>query len=214
MKEQPKSKFRFLLIAGLLLLAISAVSFTVLAQNDRFAVPWWSIDGGGGKSQGTRFGVTGPIGQPDAGYGESATYTLTGGFWAGIPRGISLFLPVIRDRLSSCYFLPTETEPNNSASQANGPLCAGLTVTGTPLDADDYFYLQSGSSGNITIDLTNHTGSGVQLLLYDEAFSVLVQDAAPPYSISYNGPAGKYNIRIFTESGYNNTEYSMIVNFP
>jgi hypothetical protein len=43
----------------------------------------WTVDGGGGRSQGARYALTGTVGQPDAIpllYG--GRYRLGGGFWA------------------------------------------------------------------------------------------------------------------------------------
>lgn len=50
-----------------------------------FNIDWFSIDGGGGKSTGGGFELTGTIGQHDASAANVMTgggYTLTGGFWA------------------------------------------------------------------------------------------------------------------------------------
>ena len=42
-----------------------------------------SIDGGGDRSEGGIYTLTGSIGQPDAGALAGADYLLAGGFWAG-----------------------------------------------------------------------------------------------------------------------------------
>jgi hypothetical protein len=48
-----------------------------------FAVPWFSIDGGGGTtSTGGVFSVTGTVGQPDAGRLSGGSFALVGGFEA------------------------------------------------------------------------------------------------------------------------------------
>jgi hypothetical protein len=49
------------------------------AQN--FAVPWHTVDGGGGTSTGGIYSVSGTIGQPDAGVLRGGNYALLGGFW-------------------------------------------------------------------------------------------------------------------------------------
>ena len=51
------------------------------ATAGEFAVPWHSIDGGGGAATGNGFRVTGTIGQPDAGRLTNAAYVVGGGFW-------------------------------------------------------------------------------------------------------------------------------------
>lgn len=42
---------------------------------------WNTFDGGGGRSSGGLFVVTGTIGQPDAGFMSAGEFALGGGFW-------------------------------------------------------------------------------------------------------------------------------------
>jgi hypothetical protein len=57
----------------------SVLCLPALAQ---FAVPWHTIDGGGGTSTGGVYSVNGTIGQPDAGGPmTNGPFSLTGGFW-------------------------------------------------------------------------------------------------------------------------------------
>ena len=75
-----KTQFRLQLddwkIGGLLLfLAVSPLP----AQD--FTIDWFTMDGGGGKSTGGVYAVTGTVGQPDAGTLAGGDYTLAGGFW-------------------------------------------------------------------------------------------------------------------------------------
>ena len=51
----------------------------------QYEISWHTIDGGGGKSTGGQYIVTGTIAQPDATYSESGPYELLGGFWPGEP---------------------------------------------------------------------------------------------------------------------------------
>jgi hypothetical protein len=46
-----------------------------------FALPWSTIDGGGGSSSGGSFSLAGTIGQPDAGNLLGGPFTLLGGYW-------------------------------------------------------------------------------------------------------------------------------------
>lgn len=58
----------------------SPLGFVALAQ---YAIPWHTIDGGGGRSPGGIYSVTGTIGQLDAGGPmTNGQYAVTGGFWA------------------------------------------------------------------------------------------------------------------------------------
>ena len=45
------------------------------------SLTWWATDGGGGVGRSTHYTLHSTIGQPDAGVGGSASYTLVGGYW-------------------------------------------------------------------------------------------------------------------------------------
>ena len=62
-----------------ILLAIGVMTGFAFAQLD---IPWSTVDGGGGMSEGGEFRVSGTIGQPDAQYGMTGgVFTVDGGFW-------------------------------------------------------------------------------------------------------------------------------------
>jgi hypothetical protein len=89
-----------ILVAGLLAAASSARAEPSVVTYD---LSWNTIDGGGGTSNGNgpngSYSLSGTIGQPDAGTLSSNgnTYTLAGGFWAGVFEAIQrLFLPLVR----------------------------------------------------------------------------------------------------------------------
>jgi len=111
-----------------------------------------------------------------------------------------------------------EHEPNNSRSNANGPLISGKSYCGYPNDDWDCFKISVGTAGKITADLTNHTGQGVWLLLSDQDGQLVASDPAPPYHIEYIVPSarcGQYYICIYTKSGYNShTPYILRPTFP
>jgi hypothetical protein len=55
-----------------------------------YAVARWTIDGGGGRSSGGTYMVSGTIAQPDADPLQPSTggsYAITGGFWPGMVQG-------------------------------------------------------------------------------------------------------------------------------
>lgn len=74
-----------------LLLAITLAGFVgrgIRAAPDSpaaaFSLPWWTVDGGGGSSQGGVYTLRGSAGQADASAASSGgVYSLRGGFWAG-----------------------------------------------------------------------------------------------------------------------------------
>jgi hypothetical protein len=67
-----------------LTLIIAVLVLTSVAYGD-YQIVWSTIDGGGGRSAGEQYVLTGTIGQPDAGYSEGGGYELLGGFWPGGP---------------------------------------------------------------------------------------------------------------------------------
>ena len=70
---------RKFLLALTVFLLLSAVAFT---YSQSYEMKWWSIDGGGAKSSGGSYAITGAIGQPDTGEAmSSGPYNLDGGFW-------------------------------------------------------------------------------------------------------------------------------------
>lgn len=50
-----------------------------------YAIEWHTIDGGGGRSAGGPYVLTGTIAQPDADWAEGGGYEVLGGFWPGGP---------------------------------------------------------------------------------------------------------------------------------
>ena len=64
----------------LLMLCIGAV---VPSAPGQYELSWYTIDGGGGRSSGGPYVLTGTIGQPDADWSEGGDFELLGGFWPG-----------------------------------------------------------------------------------------------------------------------------------
>lgn len=80
------------LILGMLLTA------SALAAPQAFSLDWWTVDSGGGTSQGNHYSLTGTIAQPEAGRLLTGdTFTLAGGFWGiGLPyAGEQVYLPIV-----------------------------------------------------------------------------------------------------------------------
>ena len=206
-------------LAAFILLTLLTILQAVRAGTDApYAIDWWTIDAGGGTSAGGGYSLSGTIGQAETGTLHSGSYTLVGGYWAGILIALEkLHLPFVVNNFVSYFEGPFEQEPNNTADQANGLLRSGRVYQGYPNDANDYFAFKTTSTGIITVDLTNHTGAGVQVLLYgqDQSQGYVAIDQTPPHHFDYSGPPGLYRLRIYTELGYNTTSpYSLTVTFP
>ena len=85
----PNTRLDFVSLTGAMPGSMGTLAFYGPALDDvsvvpyeRYALDWWTVDGGGDTSGGDRYTVSGTIGQPDA--GETMTngqYSLTGGFW-------------------------------------------------------------------------------------------------------------------------------------
>jgi hypothetical protein len=83
------------LVASLVLILVSAV----LAAPETLDLSWWTVDGGGGASQGGGYTLNSTTGQPDAGILMSGeVYSLAGGYWgfgAQHRDGEKIFLPLV-----------------------------------------------------------------------------------------------------------------------
>lgn len=56
------------------------------APADTTDIDWWTVDGGGGRSAGSGFALTGTVAQLDAGQPMSGgDFTFAGGLWTGDP---------------------------------------------------------------------------------------------------------------------------------
>ncbi len=88
---------RFLRVSLLALLAL-LIPLAALAAAGGYALPWWTVDAGGGSSSGGNYTLNGTLAQPDAGTLTGGSYALEGGFWSGAapsPEGRTIFLPLV-----------------------------------------------------------------------------------------------------------------------
>ena len=89
-----KTLFVFALLV--LVAATTLVAATAEPLATQFSVPWWTVDGGGGTSQGGVYILSGSVGQPDAGQSGGGVYELSGGFWNVTQRHYWVSLPLLR----------------------------------------------------------------------------------------------------------------------
>jgi hypothetical protein len=87
-------------------LIFAALVFVSVANGD-YQIVWSTFDGGGGRSSGGQYVLTGTIGQPDAGYSAGGNFELLGGFWPGGPLCLVDFEEFA---LFAEYWLETGTE--------------------------------------------------------------------------------------------------------
>jgi hypothetical protein len=126
------------------------------------------------------------------------------------------YMPLILKDYVNYYVGPWESEPNDSAAQANGPLVSGQDYYGQTDDADDYYSAYLRSSGHISVGLTTPLTVGLQLsLLYGSPASPVEWDDSAPYSLAYEGAAGRYYVLVHAESTVTTTAlYTLRVTYP
>ena len=78
-----KKKITIMPCSALSILLLMALATSVVSG--QYELSWYTIDGGGGRSSGGPYTLTGTIGQPDAAYSAGGNYELLGGFWPGGP---------------------------------------------------------------------------------------------------------------------------------
>ncbi|MEO6060600.1 MAG: hypothetical protein ABIQ99_01525 [Thermoflexales bacterium] len=84
------------IMASVLGVSLVAGHQTASAQTGGgYDLTWNSIDGGGATfSTGGGYSLGGTIGQADAGATSGGSYSLSGGFWAGVPASYNAFVPI------------------------------------------------------------------------------------------------------------------------
>ena len=85
-----------LLILLALLMCLVAGPAILAAPDGGLSITWWTVDGGGGRSTGGPYMLTGTAGQPDGFVYNGGSYLLSSGFWTpGLSGNHEIFLPVI-----------------------------------------------------------------------------------------------------------------------
>jgi hypothetical protein len=102
-----------------------------------------------------------------------------------------------------------EAEPNDTVSQANGPLVSGLTYYGTlsgAIGASDYFYFDLPAGYSVELWLTNiPAGSDYDLVLYDSDLGMRgysgLTGSGDEHIVTALSAAGRYFVRVYHRSG-------------
>lgn len=87
--------------AALVLLALLLAAGLTSAAAPNYALPRWTVDGGGGRLAGGDYVLTGTAGQPDVGaLLQGGDYALSGGLWGGgappaPPPDHLVYLPIV-----------------------------------------------------------------------------------------------------------------------
>ncbi len=136
----------------------------------------------------------------------------------------TIYLPLVLNNYCSGFAGPSEQEPNDASSQANGCLYSGFTYSGDPdrhgsgLDSD-YYYFYTYSAGTITVDVTNFLAKGQVQLYYQTTGNLKKSVGDQPdghYHITRHGEPGRYYIRVASPDGHpmGNGNYNLQVNYP
>jgi hypothetical protein len=131
----------------------------------------------------------------------------------------SLFLPIITNNYSSCFY-GAEIEPNNTPAEATGPLCFSANITGQPdgLPNSDYFYFDLPASRSFTVVATKFDPVGQMQLFYETTttpIATIGDQANGTYQIQHNGAPGRYYIRLISVTNpVGQQTYTLRVNTP
>src|SRR3970040_576348 len=84
------------LVALLAGLAVTGIRAATGELDSGYAISWWTVDSGGGTSQGGTYTLRGTIGQPDAGRMSGGVFSLTSGFWGRLIDYLTFtYIPIL-----------------------------------------------------------------------------------------------------------------------
>jgi hypothetical protein len=87
---------RLLMVLSLIAFLLMTIQMVHAAAPSTYALDWWTIDSGGGTSQGGTYSLSGTIGQAEPGSLHGDVYSLAGGFWANLQAVLEkIFLPLV-----------------------------------------------------------------------------------------------------------------------
>lgn len=131
-------------------------------------------------------------------------------------------IPAVMNDVCHSFNGPDEQEPNDIPLQANGYLCFGRDYSGNA-SADgvdrmnDYFFFDLPPGRSVTVNVTNFLQVGqVQLFYYTntmEPVMFLGDQSDGTYQLTYDGPAGKYYVRLVSLQPADQT-YTLRVTLP
>ena len=82
-----------LCLIAFLLFSIQAVR---AAGSASYSLDWWTVDSGGGTSQGGSYSLSGTVGQAEPGALYGGDYSLAEGFWANLQAALEkILLPLV-----------------------------------------------------------------------------------------------------------------------
>lgn len=88
---------RLLVILTLIAFLLLAVQAVRAAGSTSYSLDWWTVDSGGGTSQGGAYTLSGTVGQAEPGLLFGGDYTLAEGFWAKLQAALEkIFLPLVQ----------------------------------------------------------------------------------------------------------------------
>ncbi len=134
--------------------------------------------------------------------------------------GFRFVLPLALRNYPPEYTAPCEQEPNDSRTDANGPIisgrsyCGGNTGGGTD---NDFFSFNKASGGTVVVSVTG-LGSSGQVRLLNALGNQVGYAGGAPFQISCGGApcaaAGPYYVQVVTTADQGSQQYTLVVTFP
>jgi hypothetical protein len=87
---------RMLIVVTLIAFLLLTIQAVQAAAPAAYTLDWWTVDSGGGTSQGGSYSLSGTVGQAEPGLLNGGDYSLAGGFWAALRAALEkLSLPLV-----------------------------------------------------------------------------------------------------------------------
>jgi hypothetical protein len=106
----------------------TVICLIAVAVGGQLQITRYTIDGGGGSSQGGEISISGTIGQPDAGKLSGGEYQIRGGFWVGATG------PEPTTETPTPTVTATGVAASPTQTPTSKPVPSGLDVKPDPLD--------------------------------------------------------------------------------
>lgn len=179
-----KSKIMASLLA--LIVALGLMNRQGLTQEPTFSLPWFTTDGGGGRSSGNGLEVTGTAGQPDAGLMSGGNLSVSGGYWyrsAVTEQAADLSLTQV---VSPGIAKPGETVTYTLTFRNEGTAVAtGVTITNQkPSAVINASFDSSGPTVSYTENVDNYTWQVADLAPGEEGTIVITGIVDPNWKDS------------------------------
>lgn len=150
-------KSKILVPLLLLIAALALINQQGLTQEPIFNLPWFTFDGGGGRSSGGNLEVVGTVGQADAGMMSGGAFSLNGGFWQS-----PVDTDAVADLAITLSVAPAVAEPGQEVVYTityrndGNAVATGVTIDYTKLAALTQISFESSDRAVSVVELSNY----------------------------------------------------------